>query len=453
MLGRPENLPARSVEPATIDLGDIQGNVLRGYTMPAAAYVFLTIVDAPRARALLRRVLPLVQTAELWDATPEHAVNVAFSHEGLRAMGVTEDVLASFPEVFSEGIAPRAERLGDTGTSAPSEWEFSDPHALLTVCAVDTESLESVLAELRAFEAEGAVEFVHIMHTLDRTTGHDHFGFFDGVSQPAIAGAGVRSRRGDGQPDGNGGWREVATGEVLLGYPDEDGRLPEAPAAPFERNGTFVVVRKLAMDVAGFRRFVRDAGYPGGPDKLAAKMVGRWPDGTPLAISPEAPDAAISADPERINDFAYDDDPEGLRCPVGAHVRRSNPRDSKGFFHGRLTNRHRMVRRGRSYGTPLDEDRLDDDGTERGLMFVSFQTDIWRQFETVQALWMNDGDPLGVGADKDFLASGDDDGGKMTIPGHPPFFLKPLPRFVTTRGGAYLFQPSMSALRWLGDLA
>jgi hypothetical protein len=160
----------------------------------------------------------------------------------------------------------------------------------------------------------------------------------------------------------------------------------------------------------------------------------------------------VSGDPTRINDFGYADDPQGLKCPHGAHIRRCNPRDSVGFFDGRLSNRHRIVRRGRPYGPPLPPGVLEDDGQERGLAFVCFQADIWRQFETIQALWIDDGDPFGLGADKDFLV-GEPHGteGKMTIPGHPPYFLKPQPRFVTMRGGEYLFQPSLSALRRLAS--
>jgi Dyp-type peroxidase family len=257
-------------------------------------------------------------------------------------------------------------------------------------------------------------------------------------------------RPGDGQPNGRGGWREVATGEFLHGYADEDGGLPAAPAAPFDRNGTFVVYRKLAMDIAAFRRCVADAGYPGGPDLLAAKLVGRWPDGTPLVRSPERPDPALAADPARINDFAYRDDADGLRCPIGAHIRRANPRDAEGFWSGRLTNRHRIIRRGRPYGPPLPDGVMEDDGVERGLIFICFNADIWRQFETIQALWIDDGDPFGLGPDKDFLV-GEPHGtvGKMTIQGRPPFFLKPQPRFVTLRGGEYLYRPSVSGLRRL----
>ena len=449
MLGRPPNLPRRRGRSSQIDLADVQGNVLRGYTMPAAAYLFLRIVDVPRARRLMTRMLPFVATAEPWETAPTTAMNVAFTAEGLAEL-VDDDVLASFPEAFRDGMAARADRLGDRGPSAPEHWEFAGAHVLVSVYAVDVEHLRAALGGILAADAEGGVELVHLQRAEALAGGRDHFGFYDGIAQPAVAGAGVAPRPGDGQPDGAGGWRELATGEVLLGHVDEDGTLPAAPKPPFHRNGTFVVYRKLAMDVAAFRRFVAEAGYPGGPEALAAKIVGRWPDGTPLAVSPGAPDAAVVAHPARINDFGYKDDPLGLKCPLGAHIRRANPRDDRAFFDGRLTNRHRIVRRGRTYGPPLPPGMTEDDGVDRGLVFICFQADIWRQFETIQALWIDDGDPFGLGRDKDFLV-GEPHGteGKMTIPGHPPFFLKPQPRFVTLRGGAYLFQPSMSALRRL----
>lgn len=458
MLGRPPNVPRRTPRRAHIDLGDIQGNVLRGYTHPAAAYLFLRIVDVPAARALMRRMLPQVATAEPWrDGVPDMAMNVSFTFAGLQALGLPSELLDSFPEAFRDGMAARAARLGDRGPSAPDAWEeglgTGDAHVLVTVYAVDWEHLTAAVAKIVGEDADqNAVSLVNLQRAEALPGGRDHFGFFDGIAQPAVRGAGVEPRPGDGQPDGAGGWRELATGEVLLGYEDEDGTLPKAPLAPFDRNGTFVVYRKLHMDAAAFRRYIAAQDYPGGARQLAAKIVGRWPDGTPLALSPESPDASISSDARRINDFGYEDDPEGFKCPLGAHIRRANPRDAHGFFDGRLTNRHRLVRRGRAYGKPLPPGVFEDDGTDRGLVFVCFQADIWRQFETVQALWIDDGDPFGLGADKDFLV-GEPHGttGKMIIQGRPPHFLKPQPRFVTLRGGEYLFQPSMTALRALAQ--
>jgi Dyp-type peroxidase family len=446
------NLPRRRSTEADIDLADIQGDVLRGYTYPCAVYLWLRIDDVERARALMTRMLPQVHTAEPWrEGPPPTAMHVAFTFAGLAALGLEDALLDSFPPEFREGMAARAERLGDRGPSAPSQWEpgFRDAHVLVTLYGLDEARLEAGRDALRGV-GEGAVTLVHEQRAAALEGGRDHFGFADGIAQPAVRGSGVAPRPGDGQPDGRAGWREVRTGEFLHGYEDEDGGLSAPPAAPFDRNGTFMVYRKLAMDVAGFRRFVAEAGYPGGPEALAAKIVGRWPDGTPLARSPDRPDPALAADPAAINDFSYASDPAGLRCPIGAHIRRANPRDAAGFWSGRLTNRHRIIRRGRPYGPPLPAGVLDDDGVERGLIFVCFNADIWRQFETIQALWIDDGDPFGLGPDKDFLV-GEPHGttGKMTIQGRPPFFLKPQPRFVTMRGGEYLYRPSISGLRWL----
>ena len=167
----------------------------------------------------------------------------------------------SFPEAFRDGMAARAERARrPRAERARRRWEFHGAHVLVTVYAVDAEHLRAALASVLAADVENGVELVFLQRAEALAGGKDHFGFFDGIAQPAIAGTGVEPRPGDGQPDGAGGWRDVATGEVLLGYVDEDGTLPAAPVAPFDRNGTFVVYRKLAMDVAAFRRYVASVG-------------------------------------------------------------------------------------------------------------------------------------------------------------------------------------------------
>ena len=454
MAGGSQPLPARGVLGADIDLSDIQGNVLRGYTSPAAAYILLRIHDAPQACALLRRSLPLVMTAEHWDQPPVSAINLAFTFGALRTLSVDEGTLASFPLVFREGMRARAQRLGDVGPSSPGLWHFDEAHVLVSVYAADQDQLDATLTAIVRPDADDGVELVYIQKAHQLSEGKDHFGFFDGASQPALKGSGVLARPGDGLREGKDGWRDVATGEVVLGYPDEDHTLPEAPAPPFDRNATYVVLRKLSVDAAAFRRFVAGADYPGGPELLAAKMVGRWPDGTPLALSPDQPDASVSRDPARINDFGYADDPQGLRCPTGSHIRRANPRDAEGFYEGRLSRRHRIVRRGRAYGPPLPPGVTEDDGVDRGLVFISFQANIWRQFETIQAQWINDGDRFGLGPHTDPLVGEPHPGAdRLTVSGSPPYFLADRPRFVTMRGGDYFFQPSMTGLRHLADLA
>ena len=457
---RPGNLPRRRSEAADIDLADIQGNVLRGYTYPDAAYLFLRIDDVERARALMSADAAEVATAEPWqDGPPATAIHVAFTYAGLQTLGVPDEILASFPDEFREGMAARAERLGDRGPSAPEHWEpglgTGEAHVLVTVYAVDDEHLDERREVLRQFGRRTARRRWSTRRAprrcrAARTTSASSTGSRSRRSRAAA------SRRGPAtaSPTAPAAGATCCTGEFLHGHVDEDGGLPDAPAAPFDCNGTFEVYRKLAMDVAAFRRYMAEKGrdYPGGPELLAAKIVGRWRDGTPLVLSPDGPDPDLVDDPERINDFSYADDPAGLRCPLGSHIRRANPRDAEGFFDGRLTNRHRIIRRGRTYGPPLPEGVMEDDGEDRGLVFVCFNASIWRQFETIQALWIDDGDPFGLGPDKDFLIGEPDGNGKMTIPGHPPFFLKPQPRFVTLRGGEYLYRPSISALRWLAGL-
>jgi deferrochelatase/peroxidase EfeB len=203
--------------------------------------------------------------------------------------------------------------------------------------------------------------------------------------------------------------------------------------------------------VSAFRALVGDLGrdFPGGPELLAAKLVGRWPDGTPLALSPDAPDPSIADDPARINDFRFSDDPDGLRCPVGAHIRRANPRDGAGIG-GAMTTRHRILRRGLPYGPRLPVGARDD-GVDRGLVFVCFAADIQRQFEFLQRRWLNDGDVLGLGHDPDPLLGLPEPGDTFKVPGTPPYLLALDRPLVVARGGAYLFQPGRRALRALAD--
>jgi len=215
-----------------------------------------------------------------------------------------------------------------------------------------------------------------------------------------------------------------------------------------------MVWRKLHQDVALFRRTLRDAARlyeSGDEEKLAAKVVGRWRDGTPLVTSPAAPDPDFKPDAREANDFRYAEaDPDGSRCPVGAHIRRSNPRDALGF-EGRLSFRHRIIRRGMPYGPALPDGATEDDGQDRGLVFVCFNASISRQFEGVQIQWLNDGNIFHLGHDKDFLMGDTAGTGKMTVEGNPPFFLGPQRSFVTTRGGEYLFVPGITALGAIAD--
>jgi Dyp-type peroxidase family len=442
-----------------LDLANLQGLVVRGYRLPFAGYLGLHVDDPGRARAWLAELLAEVLTAAPWPAKPEAGVNVAFSYAGLRALGVGDASLGGFPEDFREGMAARAAALGDTGDSAPAAWEpgWVEPgvHVLLMISAQTGAALAAHDRRLRERAAAGGTRLVLEQAGTALPGGAEHFGFADGFGQPAIEGSGVPAQPGQGAPVAGGGWRAIRAGEFILGYPDEQGVLPAAPAPDqLSANGSYLVYRKLRQDVGGFRRALAEAGrhHPGGEERLAAKVVGRWRDGTPVALSPERPDAALAADPARVNAFSYADDPAGLRCPVGSHLRRANPRESL-RFHGALVNRHRIIRRGIPYGPPLAPG-AQDDGAERGVVFMCLQASIARQFEFVQSQWLGDGNAFRLGDDQDVLAGPQDHAGthKMTIPGHPPTFLGPLSRLVEVRGGEYLFCPGLNGLRHLAAL-
>jgi Dyp-type peroxidase family len=286
----------------------------------------------------------------------------------------------------------------------------------------------------------------------NRAGQREHFGFADGAGQPAIEGSGHTHLPGQGQPWNKRGWRPLKAGEFVLGYEDEDGIRPAAPGARLGDNGSYMVLRKLEQNVARFRSYVTEAANTSGMarDLLAAKLVGRWQDGTPLALSPDRPDPRISGSPRRINDFRYRrDDPDGFRCPVGAHIRRVNPRDDMDP-HGLLSQRHRMIRRGMPYGKPLPEGETDDES--RGLVFVCYVASIERQFEFVQGEWCNDGDSFDIGTDRDLIAGmgavGNHHADKLTIRGRTPVFLEaPTQPLVVNRGGGYFFAPGIRALR------
>jgi Dyp-type peroxidase family len=440
-----------------IALADLQGDILRAYGLAYAhtAYVFVRVDDASRGRGWLGDRLGEVTTAEPWRGEkPATTLNLAVTAAGLGALGVPSTLIATFSQEFRQGMAARARILGDIGASDPARWPagLGEAHVLATINAQTAEGLQHAQQALHDGIADGlAVVHEQATHLLEGA--REHFGFADGFAQPALEGSSEERTPGGGVPIEAGGWRPLAPGEFVLGYPDEDTRvdprrrLPAAPADPLGRGGTYMVWRRLHQDVALFRRTLAEAArlYEGGDEeKLAAKVVGRWRDATPLVISPDAPGGGPG------NDFRYDGDPDGRRCPLGAHIRRANPRDALGF-EGRLSFRHRMIRRGMPYGPPLPAEAADDDGEERGLVFVCLVASLARQFESVQTQWLNDGNIFHLGHDSDFLLGHDSGTGKMTVQGDPPFFLAPQGRFVTTRGGEYLFVPGMTALAALAD--
>ncbi|MEA2161604.1 MAG: hypothetical protein QOD66_3984 [Solirubrobacteraceae bacterium] len=444
-----------------LDLQRIQGFAVRGYRLPLAGFIFLRIDDPARAAAWISEITTDVLTAAPWSQKPDSGVNVAFSHAGLAALQLPSATLASFPEEFREGMAARASLLGDEGDSAPVNWEAPlgthDIHVLVMISAAHQPALSAHDQRIRdSIERAGGLTIVYDQLGNVLPENREHFGYADGFAQPDIEGAGLPSLPGDGAPLRDGNWRPIRPGEFILGYPDEENVEPQAPTPDeLATNGSFLVYRKLHENVAAFRAELARAAelFPGGEELLAAKILGRWRDGTPIDLSPERPDPAIVADAQRNNAFSYATDGDGLRCPIGAHVRRANPRDSLPF-EGKLVNRHRLVRRGIPYGDRLPEG-AEDDGKDRGVIFMCLQSSIARQFEFIQSQWMNRGNAFTLGEDQDVLVGPQDGPGpqKMTVHGNPPFFVGPLQRVVTVRGGEYFFVPGINGLEFLASVA
>jgi Dyp-type peroxidase family len=465
-----------------LELHDIQGNVLRGYGLPTAAYVNVRIGNAREGRRLLDDLRRTVEDARSWDhAKPVATVNVAVSHEGLCRLGVPESILRTFPPEFRQGMAARSEHLGDYGRSAPERWQKGlrggDIQLLFVLHAQSCDQLCGQVAWLKDRVTShrkitvDEPELAAVLGSGDDPT-REHFGYKDGFGQPAIAGAPGKQYRGQGValernlrplrlhssrcwPLGvrtlrvRRGWRSLAAGEFVLGYRDDDGVMPRAPAAPVGRNGTFMVFRKLHQDVAAFRRLLKSIAYEhfsGDEELAAAKLAGRWRDSTPVRLYAGGDrDREPKLPKTEINDFRYRDDHDGSACPLGAHIRRANPRDAMPGGSER-SRRHRIIRRGMPYGPPLAPGRFDDDGCDRGLIFVCFNASIARQFEAVNR-WLLDGDPFTL-AEADALTAHKQD--LMTVQGEPPSLLEIEP-LVWTRGGEYLFLPGLTALEALSD--
>ena len=436
---------------ARLELEDIQSGILRARPSPyAAAYLMFRIDDRKAGRELMRRASSVVApAADAKSPLGEAWATVALTFQGLRALGVPQDSLDSFTPEFQQGMAARASELRDTGESSPENWEkplgTSDVHVVLAAVAADGQRLEEVLDRARqSYEKLPGIELVWRQDCYALPNEKEPFGFKDGISQPAIEGSGMPGSISHEQP--------FKAGEFVLGYRDETGGFPPMPQpSVLGRNGTYAVVRKLHQRVAAFRQYLRsNSSDPQEEELLAAKMMGRWRSGAPLALSPERDDPSLGKDSTHNNDFQYGDDPLGLRTPTGSHIRRANPRDADVAGAVRL---HRMIRRGTAYGPPLPEGVLDDDGADRGIMFLFLGSHLKRQFEFVQSEWINDSAFSSGSREKDPVSGANDGTGEFTIPRRPVRRrLKGLSQFVITRGGEYCFVPGLRALRWLADL-
>ncbi len=475
---------------APVEWDEVQRILLRGYRRhPYAHFSLLRVTRRADAARWLGRLLDERVVEFGWDpsgALP--AGSIALSSEGLDAFGLSPATIAGFAPEFVEGMTntARSRILADVGSSAPERWlwgyDDNRVHLVLSLYATSESALAEAVARHRAeLDASGLVEVVGAdgsplgaCAVLEKR--REHFGFADGISQPRFAAepAGVVHR-----PPRDAD--RIATGELLLGYANEAGIFPRSPTlsatdrskGPFARpdgdfgkNGSYLVFRQLAQDVRAFWQATRMAKSGATVDdriEFASKMVGRRPDGTPLVDRGRS----TPGDPETF-DFAHDD-PYGRACPLSAHIRRANPRAtlSNDPIEGLAkSKKHRILRRGRSYGAPL-ADPLSPEALiraadselpvpgARGLHFLGFNADIANQFEFVQQTWVNGAVFQGLHGEVDALL-GDPSatGGLFSIPADPlRCRFHGLPRFVDVRGGAYFFAPSRAALRFLSLLA
>lgn len=466
-----------------LELSEIQGHLVRDYKeMPFSKYLLLQVSDAAKAKMFIREISKKITTVGGNNETPY--LNIGFTSAGLAALGLKPKNIQSFIREFREGmVTPHRQRLlGDYDSSDPGNWNWGGPkneaiHLILMIFDVSEQTINGHTQKLLEELDHNGLKRVHILDAGTFPDDKEHFGFRDSISQPAIIGSGVTGLKID----------NIKPGEFVLGYQNEYNVHPDTPLIREEqgsmtmlpddpdgtgkkdlgRNGTYFVLRQLKEDVEGFWTFLNEKsknedGTLNAEEstKLAAKMMGRWPSGAPLVKFPDKDPGVLSND----NDFVYTDtDKLGLKCPFGAHSRRTNPRDNfeetgpAESLH--LTRKHRIMRRVRSYGERYvgSATQHTPDG-EVGILFGCFNADINRQFEFIQYTWANYPKFKQLYADPDpFIGVRENpEPGvvqQFTIPGETHnTYVDGLKSFVTVKGGAYFFFPSKTALEYLSTI-
>jgi len=443
-----------STSAPTLDLREIQATVLRQRPAPYfGTHLLFRVDDAESGRKFLRRLTPHVDSAASWWNADDAWLSMGISHAGLKALGAPEDSLQSFPEAFQAGMAARAPQLGDTGVNDPKNWDVTysrgDIHIGVSAFSDSKEEWRRILGVARQqFEGFSGVSVVAMQDFGAQPGDLNPLGYKDGIDQPAIEGSGVDPLPGQGRP--------IKAGEFILGYPGESGvPLPMPQPDILGRNGTYVGFRKYQSRVGAFNRFLHANGSTEEEREwLAAKLVGRWRSGAPLTLAPRIDNRALGADPQRNNDFNYANDQHGRQVPFGSHIRRMNPRDTA---LARLTdvNLHRIIRRGTTYGAPYDPNALSEEADEipRGAYFLFISAKAMATIEFLQQEWINDGNFIGAGSERDPIIGLQQDGATFTIPKEPVRRrVHGIETFNVLRGGEYFFMPSLSALRWLSEL-
>jgi len=440
-------------QPSMLELDNIQHMLLTRVPAMMGRYEFLSFGDPAGGRKWLAEMVERVHSAADVVATLDSSqrwITLAFTWNGLRALGMPDDALVTFPDEFREGMASRADILGDTGVNHPDNWvdglAGDDLHAIAILFARDAEEHGRCVTEhdrlLARCPGVRKVSFLDVSATPPFTYSHDHFGYRDRLSEPVMEGSGREPTPGSGAP--------LKPGEFILDYPDENGPPVNLPQPEeLSRNGSYMAYRRLEEHVGLFRDYLRDnAETKEDQELLAAKFMGRWRSGAPLVLAPEHDDPELADDPMRNNNFNYKEmDPHGYAVPFGAHIRRVNPRDTASYI-----NRRRMIRRGGTYGPHLPED-AHEDGVERGIAAFVICASLVRQFEFAQNVWINDPTFHELGNERDPIIGNQDGTFEFKVPKRPiRKVLKGLPAFTTVKGGAYFFLPGLNGLRYLATL-
>ncbi|MDQ2734574.1 MAG: cytochrome P450 [Pseudomonadota bacterium] len=460
---------------------DVQGNILMGYRAERVKHFVLRVLDAAKARTWLAGKatpddrptagVPQVMSFKPWlpGTKPNLMLNIGLTYAGMEALGIRETWRATFPEAFKQGALKRANDNFDFDSNAPDHWWLGGPgqerdiHVMVSLYHAQGAGLEFDKA-VRALSDSLPDAGLQLLAEHDAVYhgGRNWFGYVDGISNPRIATAcPVPDEHRDLQPAATAGefvlgavYRNVYGGNSL-------GALPAALAT----NGSFCAVRVLAQDTKAFfsaleaeaARLSQETGLKVTPDWLAAKLMGRRYEGAPLSLYPDVEQPTNPGDNER-NDFDYAPsyeypntlmDHAGERCPVGAHIRRSNPRTARvaGARYAR-----RLMRRGMHYEIKDAKGQR----VEAGLFGLFICADLERQFEFIQRQWIN-GDRFAAGlrGSRDPLVGTPRepcDAFEIPMQKGSPLIAR-LPQFVQTKGSLYLFMPGLSALSQLERFA